>query len=650
MINYKLKLVADFETTTRNDTECVWLWDVCRISDLNHVANGTKIEEFIDYVNDINIGCDIYFHNLKFDVSFIINYLLKNGCRLNQNDNIKKLKKGEMSTLITDMGQFFKVSIKNKKGKFIHFIDSLKVIPFSAERIALDFELGIAKGSIDYNKYRPDGYMPTTKEIEYCQTDTAIIAKAMKIMLDEGHNKLTLSSNAYYDYQKMTSKADWDRWFGKWESNCDLELDCEIREAYRGGFCYANSKYVNKTIKQPTYYYDVNSLYPSIMMNYALPYGMPIEFIGQYEHDDEYPLYIQEIEVNMEVKENGIPCILNKQLQKGNNKYIVDTSQQSFGGGLIRLTVTKYDLDLIYLNYDIYELHFLRGWKFKERKDMFTNYVDKYFKMKVDADKTGNKVKRTIAKLFLNSLYGKFGQNPKRAKKYPKIVDGVIKLKYDVECDESEPIYTISKKFHYLPVAVFITSIARYTIINDIHNVGVDNWLYSDTDSIITLVPLPSHRLSQTKLGLYKKEHTMMRFKTLGQKTYYGVDINGKKVIAIAGCNKKALKTLPFGKFEYYQKGSSRQQGVIRNGRSCLTSCVGGKKVTFSDFCLRDKRDFIQRRATWNDVKCILDDALLTKTQKIKIFINKIKQFILQKLTKIWFKELRQRNKQNDEI
>lgn len=592
IISDKLKLVADFETTTRNGKEVVWLFDICKLVDYSHIT-GESLEDFMIIMDEINVPCDIYFHNLKFDGSFIINMLLECGFKLQQNDNIKLLKQKELSTLITDRGQFFKISIKNPKNKFVNYMDSLKVIPFGADKIAKDFDLSCSKGKIDYNKPRPEGYVATAKEIEYVRTDTQIIAEALNHMFGLGHTAMTLSSCAYNDYKSMTPKGDWDRWFGEWETNCDLELDRAIRKAYRGGFCFANPKYVNKSIKQPTYYNDVNSLYPYVMSNFAMPYGIPVPFEGEYVKDSEHPYYIQKIAVDMSVKDGGIPCIINTNTQKGNSRYIIDTLEQSFSGcGLIELTVTGQDMDLIYKNYNIHHIEFKGGWKFKVNNNMFTKYVQKYYKMKKEADKSGNRVKRTIAKLFLNSLYGKFGQNPKRAKKYPKLgEDGKIRLKYDVECDENEPKYNISKKFNYLPVAVFVTAIARWKIVNDILTIGIDNWVYTDTDSIVTLVPLPTNMVDEVKLGKYKIEHIMQKFKTLGQKTYYGVDIYGKQVVAIAGCNKKALETLPYGKFEYFDKNSKRRKGVIANGRTCLRTVPGGKKLDFGDFCLRDKRD-----------------------------------------------------------
>ena len=131
----------------------------------------------------------------------------------------------------------------------------------------------------------------------------------------------------------------------------------------------------------------------------------------------------------------------------------------------------------------------------------------------------------------------------------------------------------------------------------------------------------------------------MKRFKCLGQKTYYGIGIHGKKVVAVAGCSKKALQNLPFGKFEYYDPHSKRRAGIISNGRTCLRTCVGGKKVMFSDFCLRDKRDFLETRTeevydafigkdvAYKALTTVLSKHLVNKDlERIKIFNKKVKK------------------------
>ena len=74
--------VADFETTSEkfyneNGYTKVWLYAICDMNG-NIVNYGETIEQFIMYIRTL-YGKTIYFHNLKFDGTFILDYLLKLG-------------------------------------------------------------------------------------------------------------------------------------------------------------------------------------------------------------------------------------------------------------------------------------------------------------------------------------------------------------------------------------------------------------------------------------------------------------------------------------------------------------------------------------------------------------------------------------------
>lgn len=562
--------VADFETITRDGIEVVWLYDICNLSNLSHIT-GTSMEQFLEYIDNLNFGSTIYFHNLKFDGSFIIDYMLKNGYELCKKET-KCLRKHQFTLLVTEFGQFFKLTYKNKNAKLIEIIDSLKVLQLPVAKLAKDFGLKVEKGEIDYNMPRPVGYIPTQKELKYVKNDTEIVAQCLNIFLQQGHNKLTLSACAFAEYREIIGKDKYKAWFGCWHDN--LALDHYIRKAYRGGFCQPNVDYCNTTVKTPVWYNDVNSLYPFIMSSCLLPYGEPIPFDGKYEQDADFPYYIQKIQVNMSVKENGIPCILNK--SKGVNcNYIIDTQEDSSAGSLLELTLTNFDLELLHQNYDIFEIKYNGGYKFKVRNDMFTDYVNKFYQMKKDATIQGNGALRCISKLFLNSLYGKFGQNPIRRKKIPYVaLDGKVKF-YNGEKE-------LAKHFNYLPVAVFITSLARYKILTDIQKIGKNNWVYSDTDSILSTIPMPSNMTDMEQLGKYKVEQIFKKTRVLGPKTYWGINIQNEITAKACGCNKKALKDFPIGKFNF--------GATVRNGRTTLKTVPGGKKIDFADFTIRDKR------------------------------------------------------------
>lgn len=561
--------VADFETIQRDNIEDIWLFDICNIVNLRH-KTGYTMQEFLNIIDNAKTSCKIYFHNLKFDGSFITDYLLKNGCKMSCEGGLK-LKKGSFFLLVTEFGSFFKLQYKNKNNKIISIIDSLKLIPLAVSKIAKDFKLPISKGTIDYKKPRPKGYIPTENELEYVKKDTEIVAYAIKYMLDNGHDKLTISGCAFEEFKKTIGKVKYSDYFGKWENNNDLTLDKEIRGSYRGGFCQVNPMYKAKTIKQPVFYYDVNSLYPYIMRSYPLPVGMPIHGVGKCENNNKY--FIQKIIVNMEVKEGHIPCILDKNQYMRNDKYIIDT-QNGIENTTI-LTLTCFDLELLYKNYYIYHIEYIEYWIFETKNDIFKNYVDKYTEKKIQADKDGNGALRLLCKLLLNSLYGKFGQNPERCRKVPYIGEDNI-LHFDTTQKQ------VATKFHYLPIATFITSLARKLILDQIEVIGYKNWVYSDTDSILSLVPFNDNLIDDRELGKFKVEHIFKKTRVLGPKSYWGIDTTNNITCKLCGCEKGAVKNLPIGKFNYNQ--------IIKNGRKMLVSVEGGKRLIDIDFTIKDRK------------------------------------------------------------
>ena len=65
------------------------------------------------------------------------------------------------------------------------------------------------------------------------------------------------------------------------------------------------------------------------------------------------------------------------------------------------------DLKLFKEHYDIFNVKYIDGWKFKGMRGMFSQYIDKWIEKKNEGTITKNKGIRTLAKLMLNSLYRK---------------------------------------------------------------------------------------------------------------------------------------------------------------------------------------------------------------------------------------------------
>ena len=541
------KFAADFETTTDVNDCRVWAYSICEIGNPSNFIYGNNIEDFIKWCSNPKKNYTLYFHNLKFDSEFIFNYLLNNDfvCIKDKKEKADKT----FTTLISDMNQIYSIEIyfdcsNPKHVNKVTIYDSLKILNFSVEQIAKDFDLPIQKLELDYTSYREVGHKLTPHEIDYIRNDVEIMARALDYMFTHDLNKMTIGADALADYKKLISN------FNHYFPVLPYEIDKDIRQSYRGGFTYLNEKYIGKTTGAG-WVLDVNSLYPSVMYENLLPFGEPIFFDGEYEEDKLYPLYVQTISVCFDIKNEKIPMV---QL-KNNTNFIPTEYVTTTNGDIVTLTLTSVDLELFKEQYDIHYIHYHNGWKFKGIKGIFTSYIDKWINVKIQSKKDNNSAMYRIAKLMLNSLYGKFGLNPNIQSKYPELnpETGIVEyLFYDKET--RDPIY--------IPMAAFITSYARRKTITtsqaiktySIEHYGEDKYIYSDTDSIHTTftdteILKQFVDIDDYRLGAWKLESQYIKGKYLRAKSYIELAPDGKLNCTVAGLPKNLSNLVDFDNF-----------------------------------------------------------------------------------------------------
>jgi hypothetical protein len=114
-------------------------------------------------------------------------------------------------------------------------------------------------------------------------------------------------------------------------------------------------------------------------------------------------------------------------------------------------------------------------------------YIDKFYKDKSDCEISGDKIGRLLAKLFLNSLYGKFAANPESYKDYLIAEPGerIEGYALDIEGDGYDILSKPAANAQYFDVALgaSITGYARAQLwLGICASKGV---VYCDTDSII---------------------------------------------------------------------------------------------------------------------------------------------------------------------
>ena len=575
------KFTADFETNV-DEFDCrVWAYALCEIGNTDNFIYGNNIEDFIKWCANKKENYVLYFHNLKFDGEYIFSYLLENGYTC-----IKDKKEREdktFTTLISDTGQFYSIEIffETKNPKHINKVtiyDSLKILNFSVEQIAKDFNLPIRKLEIDYKQIREVNHILTNDEIDYIRNDVEIMARALKIMFDEKLTKMTIGSDALANYKEINKN------FNKYFPILPYEIDKDIRKSYKGGFTYLNDCFKEKETGAGIVL-DVNSLYPSVMMYEKLPFGDPIFFNGKYEKDTLYPLYVQTISCIFDLKQGKIPTIQIK----NNMSFLPNEYVKSSNGDIVTLTLTSVDLDLFLNHYDVKELTYHSGWKFKAIKGLFSTYIDYWSQRKIQAKKDNNTALYRIAKLMLNSLYGKFGLNPDVRSKYPYLdEDGVVKYAlYDTEVRDSI----------YIPVASFITSYARKKtittsqIIKDysIKKYKKDLYVYSDTDSIHCLFEDDTElkdiiEIDDYKLGAWKEESKFKRGKYLRQKCYIELGFDEKMNVTVAGLPKKLGNLITF---ENFNVGFTTENIDTDNKKLTYKHVKGGVMLVDTEFSIK---------------------------------------------------------------
>ena len=530
-----MQFVADFETTT-DETDCrVWgvAWVNIDSVNLPNYGNTLRIEnsleKFLNYFKMLEGAHDCYFHNLKFDGSFIIDYLLRNG--YTYDDFLTE--PNTFSTMITEQKVFYSIKVRfkdrpqiNKNGKpkmrkgvpvvkkcIINFKDSLKKIPLKVSQIAKSYGIKEQKTEIDYKMFRPVGYELTDKEKEYITNDVIIVAKALDDMINkQGQTALTISSDALTDFKHRLAnvprgtskdKEKAEECFRQWFPELTLEADTFIRRAYKGGYTYCNPKFAGEVVGRGLVY-DVNSLYPSCMRDCYLPYGEPIYFKGVPKPTNDYPLFITHFKCTFKLKPNHLPTI-----QLKNNSRFIETEYLTEVDTLEELFLTNVDLKLFEEHYDVFDLEFIDGFYFKARVGFFENYIEYWGNIKKT---TKDKGKRQLAKLMLNSLYGKFASTTSGMMKEPFLNEDEDVKYTQVEKETRPPVYTA--------LACFTTAWARDKMIRSAQ-ACFDRFLYCDTDSLHVLgLDVPDIDIHESELGYWKCEGIFSKAKYLRPKTY----------------------------------------------------------------------------------------------------------------------------------
>jgi hypothetical protein len=322
---------------------------------------------------------------------------------------------------------------------------------------------------------------------------------------------------------------------------------------------YANAQRLGKEI----HYYDVTSLYPSVYAHHELPLGKPIHLIGNAIdisrfHPTVTNRYYGFAKVHVVPRKSDMIGLLPKRDPTTGRLFFP-----------VYPMVGCWFTTEIYLamqnGYEVTDVYELFHWDERNRSDKHLGaYVNYFFQMKQEAEgwkklgatsenpsmeekmeiaerlyvQNGNlgriridKVKkspvlRALAKLYLNSLWGKLAQKPAKNNHmtifgnqqlldlihnpqvilsscaFREVSPGVYKSNFKVK-DE----YVPNVRHGNLFIGAAVTATARCVLHSKMLQVGVSNMIYCDTDSIIFAYDPDLGILTDVGLGKWTNEY-----------------------------------------------------------------------------------------------------------------------------------------------
>ena len=533
---------ADFETTRVNENNKVraYLW-CCVQGDKEYI--GFDIKSFVNFLEKIGKST-IFFHNLKFDFSYLQYYLIKNNIWYHVL---------EKQGIIYEV-KVFECSIR----------DSLNFMPMTLKEVGENYCKIYKKTSIDYEV--DYNHKATNEEIEYCINDCLTLQEGLRTylstlfsVLNEFDCKKTCKTlfkkltNAGIAYSAFKELSNFTLMCPKTNYN-EYEL---YKKAYKGGYVYSSPHGIQKYIRM----IDNNSMYPYIYSTIDMPYGRGFN-CNSLEECKKFDFYIVNVEIKYYLKPGNIAIIGGSIGRFGGIDY-----KESSNGEFENHTFCNIDLELIEEFYDC-EIVFVWGKGFNTMKSPFKKYCDIF----LDLKNKSKGVVRSVAKVMLNSPYGKCAMNGFNELKeyYIDESDKVVSEVVGYELDDDA--------FQYLPIAIQITAGARRLLLKTAKQIGFNHVYYMDTDSIkFDEKAVNNIKYDSKTLGAWKNEGLCVLFKTIAPKKY--VFFNGETIFfTCAGFSKQVLREEMFhAQNVTYEKAFELMQDF---DKGLKLVCLQSKKVS----------------------------------------------------------------------
>lgn len=556
----------DIETTRLPEIEqsFMYVWQFC--VNAEYVVVGRTWSEFLKMLQGIKehlhgLKLVIYVHNLSYEFQFL------KGVYDFKTDEIFAIDTRKVARCTMYDSFEFRCSA-------IH--SNMNLYTFTSKYHARHVKL---VDTFDYSAIRYPWTPLTEEELAYCAYDVQGLSEALINEMQHDGDTLRTIPLTSTGYVRRDAKRAMRNVSHKWLMECIPEYDVYtmLRDAFRGGNTHANRYYVGKIIPDVTCY-DRSSSYPDVQMNCLFPIGkwQSKEHCTVKDLDDltaDGYAYVAAFcfeGIRLRDFRRGDPYLpLSKCSHIRGEAGNLDNGRV-LQADYLEHTCTDIDFQIICAQYHIDTIYIKRCYyaHYGRLPGSLRNIVSEYYRLKTelkgdpDADILYMKSKNK-----LNSIYGMSAQQSIKVPIYYEEDDNCLyevgqNPKYaqpedDPHYEDPRIMYEKYKKTAFFSYAwgCWVTAWARFRLQEAIEIVGVEDFVYCDTDSVYFVGHhdftdynlqrmIDSRQTGATatdakgkthSMGVFEFDHYCKTFKTLGAKKYVYTDEAGELHVTIAG-------------------------------------------------------------------------------------------------------------------
>jgi hypothetical protein len=660
-------ITMDIETITQNNKLIPYL--ICAYNGLDKINSYAElskgvinqkalfsnfITQLLTFFNNDSSVITVYAHNFSgFDGIFLMKHLLSYGKvePLLHNGKLISIK--------------VKLNVEGYMNKTIVFKDSMLLLPLSLRELCSAFNVTVSKGYFPFNltnifykgllpqielwKNIPNNEYTSliaeftgkvwdfkAEAIKYCYLDCIALHEILTSFneLIFSHfkvniiNSLTLPSLAMKIYRSQFMPKN-----SIYQLLGNVEKD--IRLSYTGGavdvYIPHNRKNnildITKAIFQKIFIYDANSLYPFIMAETPMPIGKPVAFSGDIRKME--PNAFGYFYCQITSPDYLDHPILQRRIKTANGYRTIaglgSWTGWIFSGEMDNAIKLGYTFEII------------KGYQF-EKGNVFKDYITKMYNLRMEYAK-GHPL-NLVAKLLMNSLYGKFGMRLESTQVemfdtsnemesnllsdmmdlYGKFIKDFIKLdNHIVTVRDSLLNYEYNENedmFHGVDINIAIASAVTAggrMWMSTIKNNPLFKLYYSDTDSAAIDRPLPSFMVGEA-LGQFKLEYIVKRAVFLAPKVYGLLTDDGKEIVKIKGITNEINPNIHIGDLDRLLILDSKQEFIQEKWyKKVFVGEITPQQVAYTLKVTSNKRESVYVDDIFNSTKPFYYGDLIKK-------------------------------------